>query len=219
MRDIIDLIQADHLHIKCWAARLGELSRRDSGPEAFPVLVGTWQTLASLIELHMRADQEICCPAVLGADVQGRILAWEIRAAHENIRELIRETRLHPPGSPPWWHLARVALAAWAVQLDLEEHGPLAECRHRADPELRQRLAGQWRAFTEAQIRDQYPQAPPDIPTHQIRQDSHAPATVPRMADPSFGPLACTCRACSRTLDWTSSGRREHTRRRAEPVK
>jgi hypothetical protein len=94
-------------------------------------------------------------------------------------------------------------MAAWAAQLDLEEHGPLAECRRRADPVLRERLAAQWRAFAEAQIRDQYPQAPPDIPTHQLPRDSHAPATVPQLADPAFGPLACTCRACTRTLDRT----------------
>jgi hypothetical protein len=202
MRDIIALVEADHLHITRWAARLGELSRRDSGPE-LPVLVSTWQTLASLIELHITADEEICGPAVFGPRKRGRVMAGETRAAHEDIREIMREASLQPPGSPQWWHLVRAALAAWAVQLDLEEHGPLAEHRRRADPALRERLVGQWRAFTEAQIRDRYPQAPPDIPTHQLRQDSHAPATVPQLADPSFGPLACTCRACTRTLDQT----------------
>lgn len=158
--------------------------------------------LASLIELHMDAEEEICGPAVLGTAGRGGVLAGEIRAGHKDIREIICETSLHPPGSPPWWHLARAALAAWAVQLDMEQHGPLAKCRRRADLALRKRLVGQWRAFTEAQIRDQYPQAPPDIPTHQLRQDSSAPATVPRLDNPAFGPLACTCRTCTRTLDW-----------------
>jgi hypothetical protein len=203
MRDIIALVEANHLHITRWAARLGELSRLDSGQQPLPVLVRTWQTLTSLIELHIRADEEICGPAVLGPTERGRVLARETRAAHEDIREIIRETSLQPPGSPPWWHLAGAAMAAWAAQLDLEEHGPLAECRRRADPVLRERLAAQWRAFAEAQIRDQYPQAPPDIPTHQLPRDSHAPATVPQLADPAFCPLACTCRACTRTLDRT----------------
>jgi hypothetical protein len=215
MRDIIDLIQADHLHITRWAARLGELSRQDSDQESLPVLVTTWQTLTGLIELHMRGDDEICGPAVLGTDVHARLLAGEIEAAHGDIREIICETNLHPPGTPHWWHLARIALAAWAIQLDMEEHGPLAQCRRDADPVLRDQLAGQWRAFTEAHIRDQYPQAPPDIPTHKLRQDSHAPATVPRLADPAFGPLACTCRACTRTLDQTLFRQAEHPRQRA----
>ena len=214
MRDIIDLIEADHLHITRWAARLGELSHscRDSGQEPLPVLVGTWQTLASLIELHMRAEEEICGPAILGTDVPGRVLARQTEAVHEDIREIIREVSLQSPASPPWWHLARAALAAWAAQRDLDERGPLAERRYRADPALRQRLVGQWRAFTEAQIRDQYPQVPPDIPTCQLRRDSQAPATVPRLADPAFGPLACTCRACTRTLDWTIFKQGKHLR-------
>lgn len=218
MRDIIDLIQVDHLHIMRWAARLGELSRQDGDQEPLPVPARIWQSLASLIELHMLADEEIRVPTVLGTGRRGRVLAGEIRAAHEDVREIIRETSLQPPGSPPWWHLARVALAAWAVQFDTEVHGPLAECSYRADPALRARLAGQWRAFTEAQIRDQYPQAPPDIPTHRLRQDRHAPATVPRLADPAFGPLACTCRACNRTLDWAILSQRAHFRQRTQPV-
>lgn len=215
MCDIIDLIEADHLHIMHWAARLGELSRQDSGQEPDPVLARTWQTVAELIELHMRADEEICGPPVLGADAQGRVLAREIRDAREDIREIIRETSLQPPGSPPWWDLARAALAAWAVQLDLEAHGPLAERRRRADPALRERLASQWRAFTEEHIRDRYPQAPPDTPTHQLCQDGHAPAAVPRLADPAFGPLACTCRACTHTLDWAILSRRRYQRQQA----
>ena len=219
MRDIIDLIEVDHLHITRWAASLCELSRQDGDQEPGPVLVRTWQTLASLIELHMRADEEICGPAVLGTGERGRVLARETRAAHEDIREIIRETSLQPPGSLPWWHLARVALAAWAVQLDVEERGPLAECRRRADPALRERLVWQWRAFSEGQIRDQYPQAPPDIPTHRLRQDSDAPATVPQLADPAFGPLACTCRACNRTLFWTIFRQGGHLREQAVAAK
>jgi hypothetical protein len=120
---------------------------------------------------------------------------------------IIGETSRNQPGSPPWWQLARTALAAWAVQLDLEAHGPLAEYRHRADPAARERLAGQWRAFAEAQIRDRHPQAPPQVSTCQLRQDPYAPPGVPRLADPAFGPLACTCRTCDDTLDQASRQR------------
>ena len=141
MCDIIDLVETDRLHIMRWVARLGELGRQDSSQGADPVLVRTWQTVAYLIELHMSADEEICGPAVFGADGQVRVLAREIRDAHEDIREIIRETSLQPPGSPPWWRLVRAALAAWAVQLGLEAHGPLAERRRRADPALRERAA------------------------------------------------------------------------------
>lgn len=212
MADIIDLITADHLQIMRWAAKLGELCRQGADGNSGTTLAATWVTLASLIDLHMRADDEICGPAVFGTDPEGQILAREYRDAHEDIREIIRETSLQPPGSPLWWRLARTALAAWAEQLDQEQHGPLASRRRRADPALRERLARQWRTFKDAQIREQYPQASPEIPTHQLRQDGRAPAAVPRLADPAFGPLACTCPACTRTLDWGIFPQRQHMR-------
>jgi hypothetical protein len=200
MCDIIDLIRADYLHIMRWAAQFGELGRQDS-EESRPALASTWLTLASLIDLHMRADDEICGPVVFGTAPRGRALARQARAGHEDIREMIGETSLYPPGSPPWWHLARAALAAWAVYFDQEEHGALAEYRHRADPLLRNQLATRWRAFAEAQIRDQYPQPPPQIPTCQLRQDGKVPPGVPQLAAPAFGPLACTCQDCTDMLD------------------
>ena len=218
MADIIELILADHLQIMRWAARLGELYRHDRGRDARAELAATWETLAALIDLHMRTDEEICGPAVVGDDPDGQAMTRQIRDDHDDIRELIRETSLQPPGSPSWWQLARTALSAWAAQLDQEQHGPLAVCRHRADPALRERLARQWRAFADARIRDQYPQAPPEIPTHRLRQDSRAPVTVPRLADPRFGPLACPCRACSRTLEWVLFRQRTHVRERPKLV-
>jgi hypothetical protein len=59
-----------------WAARFGELARQKPGA----VLAGVWLTLASLIELHMRAEEEICRPAVLGTAGPGRVVARQIRA-------------------------------------------------------------------------------------------------------------------------------------------
>jgi hypothetical protein len=200
MCDIIDLIRADYLHIMRWAAQFGELSRHYS-EESRPALISTWMTLARLIDLHMRADDEICGPVVFGTAPRGRALAWQTKADHEDIREMIGETGLYPPGSPPWWQLARAALAAWAMYFDQEEHGALAEYRRRADPRLRNQLATRWRAFAEAQIRDQYPQAPPQIPTCQLRQEGKVPAGVPPLAAPAFGPLACTCADCTDMLD------------------
>jgi hypothetical protein len=218
MADIIELILADHLPIMRWAARLGDLHRRGRGRDTRAELAATWQTLAALIDLHMRADDEICGPAVFGDDPAGRAMARQARDEHADIREIFRETSLHPPGSPPWWHLAQAALAAWAAQLDTEQHGPLAGCRRRRDPAQREQLARQWRAFADARIRDQYPQAPAEIPTHRLRQDSRAPLTVPRLADPRFGPLACTCRACSRTLEWVLFRQGKHVRERPKLV-
>lgn len=200
MADIIDLIRLDHLHITRWAARLGELGRPPGPQVSRAELTTTWQILANLLTVHMSAEDEICTPAIFGTGPQCRTVARAAKDARDDIREIIRETSLQPPGSPLWWHLARTVLAAWAVQIDQEDHGPIAECRRRVDSGLREQLAGQWRIFTEAQIRDLYPQAPPQIPTHRLCQDEPVPSGVPRLADPSFGPLVCTCQACTGRL-------------------
>ena len=210
MADIIHLIRADQLHITRWAAKLGQLSRQASTHQCRPELVTTWQTLARLIDLHLRADEEICAPAVTAAMPQRRAIVRETQDTDGDIREIIRETGLQPPGSPLWWQLATIALSAWADHVDHEEHGPLTDYRRRASPALHERLARQWRAFMEAQIRDQYPQAPPRLPTCQLRQTRPA---APRLADPAFSPLACTCQACTDRLDqapaWPAPSGRE----------
>jgi anti-anti-sigma regulatory factor len=194
MTDIIDLIAASHLHIVWWHAWLGGQGRRLGAPPPGPGLAETWDTVAALIDLHMAADEEVCAPAIYDQTPQGQVLAREGKQAHAEISELIGETRLHPPGTTPWWQLATMTLAAWSRLCDYEEHGPPAQCHRRADPALRQQLGRQWRAFRQARIRDRsYPDAPSQLPTCQLRLVR--PAT-PRLADPAFCPLACTCQAC-----------------------
>jgi hypothetical protein len=199
MAEIVELIAADHLHIMRWQLRLAELRHR-AEPSQTLALVTTWETLSGLIGLHMAADEEVCCPAICGTGPAGLDLAREARDAHEDIREIIRETSLYPPGSRPWWDLATAALAAWTRYLHREVYGPLADCRCRASPVLRARLGRQWRAFMDARIRDGFQDPPPGIPTCQLRQ-AWVAAAVPRLTDPAFAPLACVCMACTEELD------------------
>ncbi len=205
--DIIDLAGASHLHILGWQAWLGELRRCPGDPASGPALATVWETLAALIELHMRAEEEVCAPALYDPTPQGQALTRHAKAAHADIGEIIEEASLQPPGSALWWQLATAALAAWARHCDYDEHGAPGDCLRRADSALRQQVGRQWRAFREACIRDQrFPHAPPQMPTCQLRR-AH-PAT-PRLADPVFTPLACTCQACTGMLDRTfASGHR-----------
>jgi hypothetical protein len=182
-----------------WQLRLAELRHR-AEPSQTLALAITWDTLAGLIDLHMAADEEVCGPAICGTGPAGLALAREARDAHEDIREIIRETSLYPPGSRPWWDLVTAGLAAWTRYLHREVYGPLADCRRQASPALRARLARQWRAFMNARIRDRFQDPSPQVPTCQLRQARPA-AAVPRLADPAFAPLACVCPACTRELD------------------
>jgi anti-anti-sigma factor len=197
MADITDLVGASRLHILRWQARLGQLRRQRGAPAPGPEAAAAWDTAARLIDLHMHAGDEICGPAIYDRTPSGRALARSIQDAHDDIRDLLRETGLKLPGSPRWWDLVTAALSAWARQVDYEDHDAPADCRRRADFRLRVQLARQWRAFRETFIRDQYPDAPPQLPTCQLRQTR--PAT-PRLADPVFCPLACTCADCTEKL-------------------
>lgn len=198
MTGIIDLIGLSCLHIRRWQARLGELGRH-AGPEPHPELAETWDTVASLIDLHMAAEDEICGPAIYSPQPQDGALSWQVKDAHEDIREILRETHLQPVGSLPWRQLATTALSAWARQLECEEHALPASCRHHANRVLPDQLTLQWRAFNEACIRDLdlYRDAPPQLPTCQLRLIRPA---APRLAAPVFGSLACTCQACTQAL-------------------
>lgn len=91
-----------------------------------PELAVTWDTLAALIDLHMAADEAVCEPASYGTRPPGLDLAREARDAHEDIREITRDTNRYPPGSALWWALATAALAAWTRYLHREVYGPLA---------------------------------------------------------------------------------------------
>jgi hypothetical protein len=152
MAEIAELIAADYLHIMRWQMRLAELRPRRGDPAVLPALAAIWDTLASLIDLHMATDDEVCGPAIYGTGPHGLNLAREAADAHEDIREIIRETGLYPPGSPLWWTLATATLAAWTRCLHREVHGPLADRRRQASPALRARLARQWRTFMDARI-------------------------------------------------------------------
>lgn len=194
---IVDLIAASQLHIMSWQARLGEIRRSLGSPPPGPGLTAAWVTVAGLINLHMRADDEVCAPALYDLTPRGRALDRESKDAHADIGEMIAETSLRSPGTTSWWQLASLTLAAWSRQSDHEERGRRTQSRRRAAPALF-RLGRQWGAFREACIRDwSYPDAPSQLPICQLRLAR--PAT-PRLADPAFSPLACTCQACDGKL-------------------
>lgn len=155
MADILDVIRASRLEIVRCQSRFSELAGQRGGPESRQAQAAMWDMLAALISLHLSAEDEICLPAAWPGP-EGPARARAMLDDHEDIRELIREARLQPPGSPLWRQLTAAALEALAGEFGREEHGLLA-ILGRADPTLRQRLARQWRSFAEAQQSDSRP--------------------------------------------------------------
>lgn len=202
MADIIALIRADHRHIMIWQAELDELGCEDSDLAHRQALASTWNALACLIDLHMTAADEILGPAMRDAGIWDFAQAREAIDAHEDIREIIGETYLQVPGSPAWWRLTTAVRSAWADEADEEERRILPDLAGRCDAAERERLCRQWRELTEACIRDQIPDAPPQAATCQLRRARPMPS-VPRVASIAFDPISCTCTDCDNALDPT----------------
>lgn len=156
MADIVDVIVADRAEIMKGRVKFSELADQRGNPGFGQAQAAVWDTLAGLIGLHLSAVDEICVPAVYSG-ARGLMRRHSVLCEHEDVRELIREARLQPSGSALRRQLTNAALVALSRQADGEKDDILADLR-RADPRLRQRLARQWRAFTEAQIRDMCPE-------------------------------------------------------------
>ena len=146
--DVIELIMADHRRIRRFCRALDDAVRwsGSSGPDWMPAHV--WQRLASLLEAHMRAEEEICHLPMYGchAHAAGR----EAVADHDDIREAIGEARLRPAGSRLWGATVSAVLMITGEHLDREERGPLAASLPRLTMRQRRELGRQYAGFITA---------------------------------------------------------------------
>jgi Hemerythrin HHE cation binding domain len=146
--DIFELIMADHRRIRRLSGALDDTARW--GGDSGWMLAHAWQRLASLLEAHTQAEEEICYLPMSGGRphaAEGRRLAT---ADHDDMREAIKEASLHRSGSAPWWRAVRAVLAVTADHLDREEHGLLADGLTGLTMAQRRELGRQWRAFIGA---------------------------------------------------------------------
>lgn len=150
---MLDLIHADHARIRRLLATAESAARRGEPARVPRMLSEVWDGAAVLLEADCDAEEEVCYPALYRA-AGGAALTGQARAEHDDIREAIAETRLHEPGSPPWWRAVTAAVAAAQDHFTREEHGALAQLRHRTSPAQRRTLGRQWAAYMNARARD-----------------------------------------------------------------
>ena len=107
---------------------------------------------AGLLEVHTRAEEEICFLPMSGPGPEAARRKRDAVADHEDIRAAVSEASLQPVGSAAWWRAAGAALAASAEHFEREERGVLACCS--LTPDQRLELGRQWTAFVAAHRRD-----------------------------------------------------------------
>lgn len=148
--EIGELIFAEHARILRLFAALDGLARRGEPAVAHLALDQIWRRLASLLEVHCRAEEEVCFPLVFGGGPAALSYVEEAIADHDDLREAVAEAQLLEVGSSRWWQVVAAARAACTRHFASEERGPLAQVCGSMPPETSKILVRRWTAFAAA---------------------------------------------------------------------
>lgn len=146
--DITQLILDDHEQQRRMFAALDEVDR-----DAPAALATVWDRLATFLEVHARAEEEIFYPPLLelghgATDADSAEDETEDAIGdHNKIREAIAASRQHDPGSDAWWEAVDAARRSNSVHMGEEERQGLADFRRHAAAELRHDLGVRFAAY------------------------------------------------------------------------
>jgi hypothetical protein len=149
--EIGELIVAEHARILRLFRALDDLARRGDAGVARLGLAQVWTRLASLLEVHTRAEEEICFPLVLGSGACTLACMEAATAEHDDIRETIAETRRLDVGSARWWQLISTIHAACTEHFASEERGALTRFFGSLPLATSKALVRQWAEFAAGQ--------------------------------------------------------------------
>lgn len=149
--EIGELIITEHARILRLFRALDDLGRRGDFAVARLGLAQVWARLASLLEVHTMAEEEICFPVVSGSGACTPAFVETVTADHDDIREAVAEARLLEVGSARWWRLISTVRTACAEHFVSEERGPLAQICGSLPRETSKVLVRQWAAFAAGQ--------------------------------------------------------------------
>ena len=146
--DITQLILDDHHEQRRLFAMLEQIDRADTA-----TLSAIWARLATFLELHAAAEEEIFYPALLragiGARRAGSVEGETLDAIHDHndIRDAVTAVGGHPAGSDGWYEAVAGANLANSDHMAEEEREGLTDFRRLAGLQLRHDLAVAFAAF------------------------------------------------------------------------
>jgi Hemerythrin HHE cation binding domain len=109
-----------------------------------------WTRLASLLEVHCKAEEEVCFPLVFGSGALAGSFVEEATADHDDLREAVAQSRLLDVGSSRWWQVIAATRAVCTQHFASEERGLLAQVCGSVPPETSKVLVRRWTAFAAA---------------------------------------------------------------------
>ncbi|HTZ44292.1 MAG TPA: hemerythrin domain-containing protein [Jatrophihabitans sp.] len=142
MADIIELISADHEWLRRHFRYLDDARTEEE-------LAAIWDLLATRLDTHADAEEEVFYPALLKRGEAGdpEDETEDAITDHNEIRDAVREARRHPVGSHEWYEAVGTARTENSKHLDEEEREALPDFAKSADAQLRHELAMRWLCF------------------------------------------------------------------------
>ncbi|MGH3123364.1 MAG: hemerythrin domain-containing protein, partial [Streptosporangiaceae bacterium] len=146
--DITQLILDDHHEQRRLFAILEQVDRSDTD-----TLGALWGRLATFLELHAAAEEEIFYPALLQVGLQARRggtaedETLDAIGDHNDIRDAVVSAGGYPAGSDEWYAAVTAANLANSDHMGEEEREGLTDFRRLASLQLRHDLAVAFVAF------------------------------------------------------------------------
>jgi hypothetical protein len=146
--DITQLILDDHHEQRRLFAMIEQVGRAD-----IDVLSALWKRLATFLDLHAEAEEEIFYPVLLEVGLAAHRTAGvedeTLDAIHDHneIRDSVAEVARHPVGSDGWYAAVAAANLANSDHMAEEEREGLTDFRRLASLQQRHELAVAFAAF------------------------------------------------------------------------
>lgn len=180
--DITDLILSEHDAFRRGFAALDKVLAPDVEPAARPRRLGElWAPLAAHLDRHAAAEEQVVFPALLRFGTNAEHETLDAVGDHNDIRDALRESVQHPPGSEDWWKAVGRARAENTHHMAEEEDEALPDLRRNTTRPQRLELG---RDFLAAMARLRgWPPADNTDPLEFLarhRQRSGAEPRVPR---------------------------------------
>jgi Hemerythrin HHE cation binding domain len=185
--DITQLILDDHYEQRRLFAILEQVSRTDTD-----VLSALWGRLASFLELHAAAEEEVFYPALLQVGLAARRASGvesetlDAIGDHNEIRDAIAEVARHQAGTDAWYAAVAAANLANSDHMAEEEREGLTDFRRLASLQRRHDLAV---AFAGYQARNYAGVRPVDKDPAEYVREAEAGQLPPAHGSLSIGSL------------------------------
>jgi hypothetical protein len=146
--DITDQILAHHEWFREQFVRLDDA--KAAGPANPDALRAVWDPLATKLDLHAIAEEEIFYPQLLRRGTEDPEEATlDAIGDHNDIRDGVHAAETHTVGTPGWWAAVTAAREANDEHMAEEEREGIADFRANAPAGLREALGRQFARFFE----------------------------------------------------------------------